>query len=219
LPGHDDPRYLLAWWGLEKVERVVRNPGRPIDKGRANELLREAWSELKRLRWSGLPAEMASQSAPGLSKLASELKEVLGLGSEEKDELRARASWALGYLQALPTLLKLGEEVSPGRAVLVFSGRVLTVKDHPNADKLKVTRTGLGKVAITVVTNISEVKEGEVRAVALLPPAELRGVVSWGMFCSGPLDLEEGKPYPPYDEGAVGAQVEALLKEATRIKK
>jgi len=219
LPSHEDPRYLLSWWGLEKVERVVRSPGRPIDKARAQKLLGELWSSLKRLRWSGLPSDMASEMARELEPKAAELKKILGLSMNEKELVRAQANWALAYLQSLYHLLKLGEEVSPGEAVYVFSGRVTEVRDHPNADKLKVTRVNLGRAAITVVTNIQEVKEGEVRAVALLPPADLRGVISWGMFCSEPLDLPEGKPFPPYDKGAVGAQVEQLVREALKIKK
>ena len=220
MPSHEDPRYLLAWWGLEKAERVVRNPGMPIDKARAQRLIQEMWSEMKKLRWSGLPSDMASEMAQPLAEKAKELKDVLKLkGVEEKDLVRAQASWGLSYIQSLPSLLKLKEEADPGEAVYVFSGKVTEVADHPNADKLKVTRVSLKVAAIPVVTNIQEVKEGEVRAVALLPPADLRGVISWGMFCSDPLSLEEGKPFPPYDKGAVGAQVEQLMREALRIRK
>ena len=219
MPSHDDPRYLLAWWGLEKVERVVKNPGAPLDRKKANAALEELWGNLKRLRWSGLPWDMASEEAKKLSQVAKELKELLKLGTEEKDLNRARASWALGYLQALPTMLKLGEEVSPGRAVLVFSGKLVSVAPHPSAEKLKVTRVSLGSAALTVVTNIKDVREGEVRAVALLPPAELRGVISWGMFASEPLSLPEGRPYPPYDEGSVGSVVEQIIREAIRIRR
>ena len=204
---------------MDKVERVVRNPGRPIDKAKAQKLLQEMWSELKKLRWSGLPSEMASQMALNLSSKASEMREVLGLKGEIKDLLKAQASWALWYIQTLPNRLKLKEEADPGEAVDVFSGEIRSVENHPNADKLKVTRVAIGNLALTVVTNIQDVKEGQVRAVALLPPADLRGVISWGMFCSEPLNVEPGKPFPPYDKGSVGAQVEMLTREALRIKK
>ena len=219
MPSHEDPRYLLAWWGLERVERVVRSPGKPIDKARAQKVLNDMWSELKKLRWSGLPSDMASTEAKTLSSLASEMKEILGLTANERELIKAQAYWALGYLQALPQLLKLGEDVTPGEAVFVVSGKVTETRDHPNADNLKVTRVNVGYAALTVVTNIKEVREGEVRAVALLPPVDLLGVISKGMFCSDPLDLPEGKPFPPYDKGAVGAQVERLINEALRIRK
>ncbi|NPA85591.1 MAG: hypothetical protein GXO07_06290 [Crenarchaeota archaeon] len=162
---------------------------------------------------------MASEAARELEPKAAELKKILGLSMNEKDLARAQANWGLAYVQSLYHLLKLGEEVSPGEAVYVFSGRVTEVSKHPSADKLKVTRVSLGRVAVTVVTNLQDVKEGEVRAVAMLPPADLRGVISWGMFSSGPLALPEGKPFPPYDKGAVGAQVEQIMREAIRIKK
>lgn len=219
MPTHDDPRYLLAWWGMDKVERVVRNPGKPINKAKAQRILQEMWSELKKLRWSGLPSEMAAQMASELSAKALDMREVLGLKGEVKDLLKAQASWALWYLQTLPQRLKIKENVDPGEAVDVFSGEVKSVKDHPNADKLKVTRVAIGNLALTVVTNIQSVKEGEVRAVAMLPPADLRGVISWGMFCSEPLDVPPGKPFPPYDKGAVGSQVEMIIKEAMRLRK
>ncbi|WP_075050311.1 hypothetical protein [Ignicoccus islandicus] len=219
MPSYDDPRYLLAWWGLEKIERVVRSPGKPIDKARAQSLLNEMWSELKRLRWSGLPSDMASSEAQKIAKLAGEMREVLGLTPNEKELVKSQAYWALGYLQALPHLLKLGEDVSPGEAVYVVSGRITEVGNHPNADNLKVTRVNVGYVAITVVTNIKEVKEGEVRAVALLPPVDLLGVISRGMFCSDPLQVPEGRPFPPYDKGSVRAQVERIAKEALKIRK
>ncbi|UXD21358.1 tRNA-binding protein [Ignicoccus pacificus DSM 13166] len=219
MPSHEDPRYLLSWWGMEKVERVVRNPGKPIDKGKAQRLLQEMWSELKKLRWSGLPSDMAADMALPLAEKAKEMREVLGLKGEIKDLVKAQASWALWYVQTLPQRLKRKEEVDPGEAVDVFSGEIKSVEKHPNADKLKVTRVAIGNLALTVVTNIEDVKEGQVRAVALLPPADLRGVVSWGMFCSDPLDLPPGKPFPPYDKGAVGAQVEMIMREAVRVKK
>jgi len=219
LPTHEDPRYLLAWWGMEKIERVVRNPGKAIDKARAQRLLQEMWSELKRLRWSGLPSDMASEMALSLVEKAREMREVLDLKGEAKDLIKAQASWILWYLQTLPQRIKRKEEVDPGEAVDVFSGEVKSVERHPNADKLKITRVAIGSLALTVVTNIAEVKEGEVRAVALLPPTDLRGVISWGMFCSEPLQLPPGKPFPPYDKGAVGAQVEMIMREAIRVKR
>ncbi len=219
VPSHEDPRYLLAWWGLEKAERVVRNPRRPIDKGRAQRLIEEMWSSLKRIRWSGLPSDMASEMALDLSKKAKELKEVLGLKGEESELIRAQALWALWYLQTLPQRLKVAEEVTPGEAVDVFSAEVTKVEDHPNANKLRVTRVNMGKLALTVVTNLQDVRVGQVRAVALLPPAEFRGIISWGMFCSEPLNLPPGKPFPPYEKGSVGAQVERILEEARRIRR
>ncbi len=219
MPSHEDPRYLLAWWGLERAERVVRNPKRPIDKGKAQRLVEELWSSLKKVRWSGLPSEMASEMAVEIAEKAKELKEVLGLKGEEGELLRAQALWGLWYLQTLPQRLRIAEEVTPGEAVDVFSAEVTKVEKHPNADKLKVTRVSLGKLALTVVTNLQDVKVGQVRAVALLPPEEFRGVISWGMFCSEPLNLPPGKPFPPYEKGSVGAQVERILAEARRIRR
>ncbi len=68
-------------------------------------------------------------------------------------------------------------------------GRVLSVEDHPNADKLMVIRVDLGEeTPRTTVAGLKQYYSGEelegklVVVVANLEPAQLRGVRSEGML-------------------------------------
>ncbi len=87
------------------------------------------------------------------------------------------------------------EEVAHGVDIRV--GRILSVAKHPNADSLLICNVDLGGKAITVVTNDLTVKEGDKVAVALLPPKNIRGIISEGMFLGageGVLKGVEGSP-------------------------
>jgi len=85
----------------------------------------------------------------------------------------------------------------------VVIGEVMEVELHPDADRLRVTRVEAGEdELLTIVTNVADIAVGEKIAVAkigcVLPDgmkikrAKLRGVESFGMFCSmGTLGLQE----------------------------
>lgn len=74
----------------------------------------------------------------------------------------------------------------------VVVGKILSVEKHPNADRLRVTKTDIGSKVLQIVTNVP-VEGGEMVAVALdgavladghtIKRGELRGVLSEGMFC------------------------------------
>ncbi len=73
-------------------------------------------------------------------------------------------------------------------------GRVAAVKDHPNADRLKVCDVDIGERILTVVCGAPNVKEGMLSPLALpgthfpnnriLEKGVIRGVPSEGMLCS-----------------------------------
>ena len=85
----------------------------------------------------------------------------------------------------------------------VVVAEVISVEPHPDADRLRVTQVDAGEEsALTIVTNVADIAVGEKVAVAkvgcVLPDgmkikkAKLRGVPSFGMFCSmGTLGLLE----------------------------
>ncbi len=76
----------------------------------------------------------------------------------------------------------------------VVIGKVLTVKKHPNADRLRVTTVDVGKEELTIVCGAPNVAEGQFVAVALvgatlpnglvIKEAEIRGEKSYGMICA-----------------------------------
>ncbi|MDE6302648.1 MAG: phenylalanine--tRNA ligase subunit beta, partial [Clostridia bacterium] len=78
------------------------------------------------------------------------------------------------------------------RATNVVVGKIIEVAQHPNADRLRVTKIDIGTKVLQVVTNVP-VLGGETIAVALdgavladgnvIKAGELRGVRSEGMLC------------------------------------
>jgi len=83
----------------------------------------------------------------------------------------------------------------------MVAGQILEIHPHPNADKLKITKTtvGAGKDPLQLVCGASNIYEGMYVAVALpgsrvrwhgqgdpvtLEPATIRGVESFGMICA-----------------------------------
>lgn len=73
-------------------------------------------------------------------------------------------------------------------------GRITEVKQHPNADKLVVTKVDLGDREVVIVTAAKNVFEGALVPVALsgavlasgdiIGNHDFRGIISEGMFCS-----------------------------------
>ena len=85
------------------------------------------------------------------------------------------------------------ENVKGGLAGLVV-GEVITVTQHPNADKLKITTVHIGAEApLQIVCGASNARQGIKVACALvgaklpsidIKEAKVRGVESFGMLCS-----------------------------------
>ena len=76
----------------------------------------------------------------------------------------------------------------------VITGKILKMEPHPNANKLTVCQVDLGDKTAQILTNAKNVFEGAVVPVAYagakigsqeFTVANIRGVESYGMFCSG----------------------------------
>lgn len=76
----------------------------------------------------------------------------------------------------------------------VITGKILKMESHPNANKLTVCQVDLGDKTAQILTNAKNVFEGAVVPVAYagakigsqeFTVANIRGVESYGMFCSG----------------------------------
>ena len=95
----------------------------------------------------------------------------------------------------------------------VITGRIEQITPHPNADRLKVCRVNLGCRETQILTNAQNVFEGAVVPCAVVGAvirgntfgvANLRGVDSYGMFCSGEELGITDADYP-------GAEVDGIL--------
>lgn len=221
-----DYRFLVAEHALDMLDNLVRGKRipAPIDWAGAAEALREARAAVKRMRYSYLPGKMlaTSEDAKKLMEAARVLAEKL-LPREWVERLKsdrraarplAEARYAIRILYGLPARLLLGEENNPAYAVDIECVKILSVEKHPDADRLWVTRAH-GRLPYTIVTNIETVRRGEVRAAAILPPQEFRGVISEAMYCSEPLEACEPGKRPPrgmIDVGAIGAVLEPVVR-------
>ena len=85
----------------------------------------------------------------------------------------------------------------------VVVGKILEVKPHPNADRLRLVKVDIGKERLEIVCGASNIESGQLVPVALvgavlpngmeIKPAEIRGVKSNGMLCAeDELGLGEG---------------------------
>jgi len=75
----------------------------------------------------------------------------------------------------------------------IVVGEILEITKHPNADKLQVTKTSVGKESLQIVCGAPNIEVGQKVPVALvgtqigefeIKEAEIRGVRSHGMLCS-----------------------------------
>ena len=91
---------------------------------------------------------------------------------------------------AVEAIDELGKDISN-----VYTGKILKIDQHPNADKLVICQVTTGKEEHQIVTGATNVREGHVIPVAVvgakltggltIKKAKLRGVESRGMLCSG----------------------------------
>ncbi len=220
----DDYRFLVAEYAIKKLEHRIRMWGLPwpLNRGRALEVLKEASRRLKRVRYSFLPAsELVSND--DLKYVSSSARELAGiilnpnpprLDSKQKFAL-AEIRWGLAVLAGLPQRFLLGDANHPEYAVDVVGVEITRVEPLEGTDRLKVTRASTGNIVFTIVTNIQDIRVGEIRAAALLPPVEFHGVISEAMYSSDPIDRKYvGKRVPrKLLHGDVAAQVIRLVNK------
>ncbi len=180
-----NPKILTA----EKCARDLRNlliNTRGVGK-EPPKIAAEVEKKLMALKYSYLDIESLK---PMLEELKEEMQKLLNsLGGADwakrakaagMEELTiARIKFCMNIIYNLDHRLRLPDE--PAYAVDIRLGEVESVWKHPNAENLKVCNVNVGRL-ITVVTNDMSVREGDKIPVALLPPVELRGIVSEGMF-------------------------------------
>jgi len=210
-----DYRILVAERALEKYPSIVRTGGLPFQASREEllEKARAAHSLLMEVKYSFLPLGQLL-ALPALRRLSHLGGELVGFVLQKplrpltaRDRLnRAYVMWIGRTLAGLPLRLRLGEENRPEYAVDIYAARVESVSRL--SGRLWVANVSTGRAGFTVVTNLGDVKKGEVRGVAVLPPRLFGDVVSEAMFCTGPLGAEPGvRP------GSVSGEVAAIVEE------
>lgn len=198
----NDPRIRVVEQALDDVATRIRQGHikAQFDQAGARQALEEGQAAVKQLRYAyAEPDQLVAMDAFD-QLLASFDGLEAALGGEgfheeiEQDALAvARARWTIATVRSLEERLFLeDEELETGVEVRV--GRVLSVREHPSGEVL-VTRVAAGR-SLPVVTNDPSVADDDRVGVAFLPPTEIHGVLSEGMFLGaedGVLsDVEEG---------------------------
>ncbi len=210
-----DPRILVAERALKMLKRILEHPKyiQRRERTEALEHLKEVERELMILKYSYMDKRdlINSEDMKKLKEAVMKVYKALGgekfedlvmrnAKKEEREkarELISKIKFCLNVLYNLDWRIAMGKDGEIAHGVDIRVGKVLSVAKHPNADSLLVCNVDLGGKAITVVTNDLSVKEGDKVAVALLPPKNLRGIVSEGMFLGageGVLKKVQGKP-------------------------
>ncbi|MFZ5647210.1 MAG: phenylalanine--tRNA ligase subunit beta [Bacillota bacterium] len=122
--------------------------------------------------------------------------------------MRVSLKWLREYVDITVTAEDLADRLTmaglavesvekPGEGIeKVYTGKILKIEPHPNADRLSVCRVTLGGGEVLgIVTGATNVREGDVVPVAVegarlagglvIKKSRLRGVESRGMLCSG----------------------------------
>lgn len=203
-------RILLAEEAVQRLERRVKTWGLPypINKNKALELVHDIRSSLFKIKYSFLPGELLvkTDEIRALEERTRRLAELL-LPKDTRLPKQARVQLMSAELRyCLWTLLGLrnrflrGEDDKPEYAVDIVGVEVVSVQRHSEARSLWILKAGTEKYGFTIITNIPSIKRGEIRGVAILPPAEFMGVVSEAMIATDPLPPEyKGRPIP-YDK-------------------
>ncbi|WP_157666103.1 hypothetical protein [Methanopyrus sp. KOL6] len=189
----DDPRIRLLLAYVNRVkERAASGGYSGVNRRRFTEVLRSIESTLQELRYSYLPPEDVSER----------LKDSLPVLKDVVDSKEPELRWLVEYLEHVDEVFER-EIRDESDAVLCVVGEVGNVREHPDADNLYITVVNTGRFGKrTVVTNLTDVEEGDSMSIALLPPREFSGVVSEGMFC-GEADGEPGEIIEPPKRGEV----------------
>ncbi|OYT30524.1 MAG: tRNA-binding protein [Thermofilum sp. ex4484_79] len=220
-----DYRILYCERILDRFMNVIRYWKLPYYTLKREKVLNRAErvkSALMTIKYSFLPLDMLLKSdmlreyEDAVEEVVKVLSEERPIISDEKTKLSyAEIRYATRTLRTLRNRLMLGEKNRIEYAIDIVGVEVASVSKHPRADRLYITKAGTGEESYIVITNIRDVKKGEVRAIALLPPALIMGEVSEAMYCSNPLPPEYKGKRPPSNLiflSEVTSQIEEVLK-------
>ena len=183
----NDPRILMGEKCSENIKNLLSNLKHVSKK--TMEIMDDVKRKIMEIKYSYGEMDDLANYFTSLKNDMRNLVEILGgndwsrkLKDKNVDEEKiSHIKFCLNIIYNLDSRLRLKNDVA--YAVDIRIGEVESVIKHPNAEKLKMCNVNVGKM-LTVITNLGDVKVGDKLAVALLPPAKLRGIVSEGMFLS-----------------------------------
>jgi len=208
----NDYRILLLEDAIDRLTMRIKNWSLPfpINKGRLENLVKNAKNTVYRVKYSFLPAN-ALLNSPDVIELERLGKQLYREIFENFDAMKTRAKltvkqklviaeikYCLWMILGFRRRLKHGDDNFPEYAVDVLGVEILSVQKHPSANNLKILKAGTEKFGFIIITNIKNIRSGEIRAVAILPPREFMGIISEAMIVSEPLDRSMKGRFVPY---------------------
>ena len=181
----NNPKILLAEKCARELKNILMNTKHVSRE--ASKISIDVEKKMIEIKYSYLDVESMGEMLQSLRESMLKLLDSLG-GKEWAKKAKkegigevkiAKIRFCMNILYNLESRLRLPDD--PAYAVDIRVGKVESVWKHPNGEKLKVCNVNVGRL-ITVITNDLSVKEGEKIGVALLPPQDIRGIVSEGMF-------------------------------------
>lgn len=203
----DDYRFLVVEDAISRLENKIKVWGLPypLNKAIALEHIKKLKSTFMKIKYSYLPYNMLIEleDLKTLEQLTKDLASILlppktiKLDTTSTKLAVAEIRYALSILLGLRHRIALGDENNPEYAIDIIGVEIGYVEKHPKAEKLWITKAGTEQFSLTIVTNIVNIKKGELRGAAILPPVIFFDVISEAMYCTNPLDKSfKGKRIP-----------------------
>ncbi len=203
-----DARIMLAEGIVKRFNDMVKNRHIPLsmDRQKVISRLSEINSKLMALKWSYKPLDKVLQSKE-LREIEIFIKDIFDAFPVKWEEMLT--SRGLEGRQTTGLLLfirdffyRLRERLTKGLSddfadtIDILVGEIQTIEKADGGTwKCMVSD---GQARYYVITNISELKKGDILPIAKLPPQAIHGIYSEGMFMSAP---KEGLKFTKEDVG------------------
>ena len=213
----------MAEYAYNLLVDIVRNHklNIPLNMGLLNNILHELKTDIYRLKYMYLPSSelVRTREINAVKEASVKLARIL----LDKEALRrykpdpyqvALTRWCLRILYGLRNRIMRGDDNNPLYSIDIEGVEIVSVMKHPKANKLLLTKAE-GILPYDIVTNIENIRKGEIRAAAILPPVKIMGVLSEAMYCSNPLPTEyKGKqvPYKLIYESEVKGKIIEIIR-------
>ncbi len=191
-----DPRILAAELAHGKLMDSIfaKSTVRPdLSKDKVNTILSNIESQLKSMKYSYMEQAGLAKSEMAMSIL-NDIKTLFeGYGKAIREGMlglpRANCIWAINVLGNMPRRFSnTGAKPTHGIDVIAIQ-----IRNISKSGELWVTKSSAGRTDLTIVTNIPGLDSGDGLAAALLPPAQVGGVISEAMFLgAGKIDEPAG---------------------------
>ncbi|NHJ13897.1 MAG: hypothetical protein EAX95_09470 [Candidatus Thorarchaeota archaeon] len=224
-----DARVLVLEDALRRLNEVIGNRKLKmhLEYSKLGELLKAAGSLLYEVKYAYTDSKSLAdlEATEKLTSAVAEFGEIIYSGiksqsyspasSGEKMAI-AEVEYSLGTIRGFANRLRsFGDD--PGYAVDLIAIEISSVNPVQGSDNLNQCRCTDGSRIRTIVTNIKGLRVGTKLACAILPPAEMMGVLSEAMFLGAnalPDDVVLGPLTNPSD--AILAQARAQVLQITK---